>query len=278
MNIINRNRQSEEPIGMFDSGVGGISVWKELVKLLPSESVVYFADSGNCPYGPKPQEAVISLCDKIVRFLLSETCKIIVVACNTATSAAIDYLRKTFAGINFVGMEPAIKPAALNSQTGSIGILATEGTLKGRLFNETKARFASNVNVDIRVGEGLVELIEQGKTGTPEAEALLRKYIESMLVDRIDHLVLGCTHYPFLIDNIRKIAGNELLVLDPAPAIAIRTKQLLEEQNLVNNTGLDANYRFYSSGDISVLQRMLKQNIPEMYLQKISEITGNIKL
>lgn len=260
--------KSSKPIGMFDSGVGGLSVWKEVAKLLPAENIVYFADSGNCPYGTKSKEEIIALCDKISDFLLTEGCKIIVVACNTATSAAIDYLRAKFTHISFVGMEPAIKPAALNSQTGSIGILATAGTLKGRLFNDTKARFASNVKVDIQVGEGLVELVEQGKTGTPQAEVLLRKYIEPMLADNIDHLVLGCTHYPFLIEDIRKIAGEKLILLDPAKAIAQRVKQLLTEQGLINVTNDAAKYSFYSSGSSQVMRNLLSTLGVSNYLLK----------
>ena len=244
-------------IGMFDSGVGGLSVWRELVKLLPAESVIYFADSANYPYGPKPKDEVVELCNKITRFLLSKKCKIIVVACNTATSAAIDYLRGVYPNISFIGMEPAIKPAALNSHTGSIGILATAGTLKGKLFNETKARFASNVKVDIQIGDGLVELVEEGKTNTPEAEELLRKYIEPMLADHIDHLVLGCTHYPFLTSDIRKIAGDNLTIVDPASAIAQRVKQLLAEQNLLNTSTYKPDYFFYSSGDTIILQQII---------------------
>ena len=251
------NKSAEAPIGVFDSGVGGLSVWKELVKLLPRESIIYFADAKNCPYGPKQQEEIIGFSDAIVRFLLSGNCKIIVVACNTATAAAIEYLRKTYPDISFVGMEPAIKPAALNSQTGSIGILATAGTLKGKLFNETKSRFASNVEVHMQVGDGLVELVEQGKAGTPEAENLLRKYIEPMMESNIDHLVLGCTHYPFLADDIRKIAGNRLTIIDPAPAVAHRVKQLLEEQDIMNESTDVPRYEFYTSGNVDVLNKML---------------------
>lgn len=251
------NNNPNAPIGMFDSGVGGLSVWREVVKLLPAESVLYFADNANCPYGPKPQDEIIKLSDNIVRFFIEKGCKLIVVACNTATSAAIDYLRKTYEGIEIVGMEPAIKPAALNSKTGSIGILATAGTLKGRLFNETKARFASNVNVDIRVGKGLVELVEKGMVGTLEAEALLRRYIEPMLEDNIDHLVLGCTHYPFLADDIRKISGDNLVLLDPAYAIAQRVEQLLIQHFLLNPGKKSAKYSFYASGDTEVMQQML---------------------
>ncbi len=247
------------PIGVFDSGVGGLSVWRELVKLMPNEDVIYVADSANCPYGNKSQDEVIALSDRIVSFLLAKGCKLIVVACNTATAAAIDYLRAHYS-IPFVGMEPAVKPAALSSKTGAVGILATAGTFKGRLFNETKERFASDVKVIEQVGEGLVDAVENGTTDSAETKQLLQSYIQPMLDANVDHLVLGCTHYPFLIPQIKEIAKDRIVILDPAPAVAKHTKHLLEENELDNKDKEKTPfYSFYSTGDPATLKRMLEE-------------------
>ena len=173
----------------------------ELLRKCP-ESFVYFADSANCPYGPKPQSEVIELSDCITRFLLEQGCKLVVVACNTATAAAIEHLRSNFK-IPFIGMEPAIKPASLNSKTKSIGVLATAGTFKGKLYIETSKKYASDLNVCYQVGEGLVELVEAGKADSPEAAELLHRYVDPMVDCNIDHLVLGCAHYPFLMNSCR---------------------------------------------------------------------------
>lgn len=245
------------PIGVFDSGIGGLSVWRELVKLMPNEDIVYVADSASCPYGNKSQERVIELSDRIVRFLLEKGCKLIVIACNTATAAAIDYLRKSYS-IPFVGMEPAVKPAALSSKTGVVGILATAGTFKGRLFNETKDRFASDVKIIEQIGEGLVEIVENGKTASENAKQLLQSYIQPMLDAKVDHLVLGCTHYPFLIPQIKEIVKDRMAILDPAPAVAKRVKYLLKKGGL-DSKGRSKTpaYSFYSTGSTMALQRML---------------------
>jgi glutamate racemase len=224
-----------------------LSVWREVVKLLPHEHTVYYADSAYCPYGQKPPAQIIERCDRIVDFLTrQQPCKLIVVACNTATAAAIDHLRATYP-LPFVGMEPAVKPAALHSVTGVVGVLATQGTFKGRLYQETLERFAGDVQIIEQPGDGLVELVERGATDGEEAQALLEKYIRPMLHARIDHLVLGCTHYPFLIPAIRKITGDRVTILDPAPAVAQRVKSLLAQNNLLNNSGEEARHAFFSS-------------------------------
>ncbi|MCL2132709.1 MAG: glutamate racemase, partial [Bacteroidales bacterium] len=187
----------QAPVGLFDSGVGGLSVWRELSRLLPFEHTVYYADTAFCPYGPKRKEEIIARAVHISDFLLAKQVKLIVAACNTATAAAIDYLRKHYE-IPFVGMEPALKPAALLSKSGVVGVLATQGTFKGRLYHETAERFAANTVIIEQCGDGLVELIEAGKINTPEMEALLHKYIDPMIAAGADYIVLGCTHYPFL--------------------------------------------------------------------------------
>jgi glutamate racemase len=247
------------PIGLFDSGVGGLSVWREVVKLLPREHTVYYADSAYCPYGQKQPDEIIERCDHITDFLtVQQQCKLIVVACNTATAAAIDHLRAAYS-LPFAGIEPAVKPAALHSVTGVVGVLATQGTFKGRLYHETLERFAGHVQIIEQPGDGLVELVESGATDSEEAHALLEKYIRPMLHANIDHLVLGCTHYPFLIPAIRKITGDRVTIIDPAPAVAQRVKFLLAQHHLFNTSGEEARHEFFSGGDLETLRRLMKR-------------------
>ena len=217
-------------IGVFDSGSGGLSVWKELVKIMPSEDYYYISDSAYCPYGPKTKEMIVKRATAISDFLIERGSEIIVVACNTATAAAISELRQTF-DIPFVGMEPAVKPAAAFTKTGVIGVLATQGTFKGKLYLTTSELYARRKHVKIveKVGEGLVELVESGKTDTTEAEQLVKKYIDPMLEEGADCVVLGCTHYPFLEKVIRKVASDRLNIVNPAPAVAKRARNLLEK-------------------------------------------------
>ncbi|MDR3134458.1 MAG: glutamate racemase [Prevotellaceae bacterium] len=251
--------RSSAPIGLFDSGVGGLSVWREVVKLLPHEHTAYYADSAYCPYGQKQPGEIIERSSHIMDFLIGQQqCKLIVVACNTATAAAIDYLRATYP-LPFVGMEPAVKPAALHSVTGVVGVLATQGTFKGRLYHETLERFAGHIQILEQPGDGLVELVESGHAGSKEAQRLLEKYIRPMLRANIDHLVLGCTHYPFLIPAIRKITGDRITILNPAPAVAQRVKFLLSQNNLLNASGDEARHEFFSSGDLKTLRQLLQQ-------------------
>lgn len=246
----------EQPIGIFDSGVGGLSVWLELQKQLPNENYVYFADSKNCPYGSKTENVIAQLATAITQFLINKHCKLIIVACNTATAAAIQQLRSQFK-VPFVGMEPAIKPAALNTKTGVIGILATEGTFKGNHYKETSAKFASNIGTITQAGIGLVELVENNKTQSDEAIELLKKYINPMLNKNADKIVLGCTHYPFFNDSLNKIIPPSVEIINPAPAIALRTQQLLQENKLFNLQTKKGVSMFYSSGNTEVLQQLL---------------------
>ena len=251
--------QDLRPIGVFDSGAGGLSVLQGLIQELPNESFIYYADSANCPYGSKPQERIIALSAKIADFLIAKNCKLIVVACNTATAAAIDWLRDNYS-ISFVGMEPAVKPAAINSKSKSIGVLATAGTFKGRLYNETSRKYASNINVCYQIGEGLVELVEQGKQNSSEAVDLLSKYLQPMLDCNIDQLVLGCTHYPFFIPLLRKLLPPSVEIIDPSPAVAKQTARLLWENNLLGtSTRKNQYFSFFSSGNTLVLKKMVEE-------------------
>lgn len=249
--------QKTFPIGVFDSGFGGISVWNEIIKLLPNESTIYYADSKNCPYGSKSQNEIIKLAENITEFLLSKSCKIIVVACNTATAAAIDYLRNKY-DVIFIGMEPAVKPAAMQSKTGNIGILATKGTFEGRLFKETSQKYTDGINVHIQVGEGLVEKVEQGKENEDETVELLKKYIQPMLDKNIDQLVLGCTHYPFLSASIEKITNGQVKLVNPAYAVALQTQRQLAENNLLCDENLNSTHTFFlNGGDNKVLKKLV---------------------
>lgn len=253
---------NNKPIGIFDSGVGGLSVWKEIVKTLPNESIIYYADSANCPYGPKSIETIQELSLRIVNFLLEQDCKLIIVACNTATAAAISMLRTKF-DIPFIGLEPAVKPAAENTKTGKIGILATEGTFKGDHYKKTSHEFANGLDIYTQVGDGLVDLVENDKVDTDNALKLLKSYINPMLNDNVDNIVLGCTHYPFLCDTIKKIEGaNKINFINPAPAVAVQTKRIISGMECENKSPF---YKFYSNSNINILKTIYsKIALPEL--------------
>ena len=241
-------------VGVYDSGVGGLSVWRELVKLMPDEDYVYFSDAAHCPYGPKDPSYVVERACAVTDFLIDKGCSLIVVACNTATAAAISYLRSHY-DIPFVGMEPAIKPAILHSRSGVVGVLATAGTFKGKLYLNTLARFSGNVKVIQRVGEGLVETVEKGVLDGPEVEALVRRCIDPMLEAGADHIVLGCTHYPFLQPVIERLAGPGVTIVNPAPAVARQAQRLLNKK--VEPSQREGSTEFCSSSeDLSVLLRL----------------------
>lgn len=243
------------PIGLFDSGIGGTSIWKEIHQLLPYENTIYLADSKNAPYGKKTKEEIINLCFKNVDFLLEQKCKLIVVACNTATTNAIKELRAKY-NIPFIGIEPAIKPAANLSETQTIGILATKGTLNSELFNRQVENY-SNIKILEQVGYGLVELIENGKIGSQEMKNLLKLYLRPMIAANIDYLVLGCSHYPYLIPEIKKILPEHIKIIDSGQAVAKQTKTILEKTNLINTSSENSEPIFYTNSDATVLKNIL---------------------
>ena len=249
-------------IGVYDSGVGGLSVWKELLQVLPQENYIYVSDAGFCPYGPKSKEEIKNRAIAVTDYLIANGADIIVVACNTATAAAIEYLRGHYS-IPFVGMEPAVKPAAINTRTGAIGVLATRGTFKGELYLRTLHKFASNAKVIEQVGEGLVELVESGDVDSTKARALIGKYIIPMLEENVDHIVLGCTHYPFLEKIVREFSGEGVEIVNPAPAVARRVAQVLEGKKVAegNDTvGKRLTGHFLTTGDnLPVMERMVKE-------------------
>lgn len=218
-------------IGIFDSGSGGLSVFREIIKLLPEESYVYYADNANCPYGEKSLPFIQDRSRAITEFLLSRGARIIVVACNTATAAAITTLRNEYP-VRFIGMEPAVKPAALSSQTGVIGVLATAGTLKGSKYLTTKGIYEDDVRIVEHVGQGFVELVEAGILDGPVAEETVRRSLRPLLDAGADRIVLGCTHYPFLRNVIQRIAGPDVRIIDPAPAVARHLVDVMGEEGL----------------------------------------------
>lgn len=257
----------KQPIGIFDSGIGGTSIWKEVIKLLPNENTIYLADSKNAPYGEKSTEEIISLCIKNTELLISKGCKLIIVACNTATTNAIGYLRNNYT-IPFIGIEPAIKPAALLSKTGAIGILATKGTLASELFEKTTANYTKNITTIEQDGEGLVQLIENGELNSYKLNELLISYLKPMLNYNIDHLVLGCTHYPYLIPQIQNIVGDNVKIIDSGEAVAKQTKAILKKHNLIASQK-KSNHLFYTNIKTNVLSETLSNVIATFTVEKL---------
>jgi len=253
------------PIGIFDSGVGGTSIWKEIHSLLPNENTIYLADSKHAPYGNKSKEKILELSIKNTELLLKKDCKLIIVACNTATTNAIKILRKTYS-IPFIGIEPAIKPAALNTKTKTIGVLATKGTLTSELFHKTTNLFAEGITVLEQVGEGIVPLIESGKTNSQEMKEILQKYLNPLLKANIDYLVLGCTHYPYLIPLLVEALPNHIKIIDSGEAVAKQTKTILEEYGLLNSEEISSNNQFYTNSNTEVMASLLKNDYNVEYL------------
>ena len=250
-------------IGIFDSGAGGLSVFREIYKLLPEEKFVYYSDNANCPYGEKSREYIIDRAREITDFLLKKGADIIVVACNTATAAAISTLRNEF-DIPFIGMEPAIKPAALSTRTGVIGVLATAGTLKADKYLLNRGRWAENVRIVEHVGKGFVELVESGDTASEAAGKTVRESLKPLLDEGADKIVLGCTHYPFLSGIIRKVAQElyperDVEIIDPAPAVARHLVEVMEAEGLIKTEDKAYSISLLSSGDDSCLKETYKK-------------------
>lgn len=241
-------------IGVFDSGEGGLSVLKEITRLLPEAEYVYYSDNAHCPYGEKSPEHIQDRARAITERLLKEGADVIVVACNTATAAAISVLRSEYSNassqevrdkvreltggrhdhICFIGMEPAVKPAALGTRTGVVGVLATAGTLKGSKYLKTKESVDDQVNVFEHVGRGFVELVEEGRLSGSEAEDVVKASLGPLLSAGADIIVLGCTHYPFLLPVLQKVAGPDIRFIDPAPAVARQLVHVLERDGMLS--------------------------------------------
>jgi len=233
------------PVGFFDSGIGGVCILDAFKETCPFESTVYIADSSNCPYGSKTRDEVLRLSRMHAMRLRKEWgCKMVVVACNTATAAAIDELRRESPDFPYVGIEPAVKPAALSSRTGVVGVLATEGTFNGRLYRETKEKFAKDVTVIATVADEFVEMVERGETSGEAAEEKVLRRIEPLIASGCDSIVLGCTHFPHLKPLIEKVVAGRAAVVDPSRAVARRAKAVLEERGLLAPDGAKPTHVF----------------------------------
>ncbi len=255
---------SDRPIGIFDSGVGGLSVLRAIRQQLPHEALIYLADQAHVPYGSRSLAEVRQFALGITRYLLSQGAKIIVVACNTASAAALYALREAFPEVPFVGMEPAVKPAAEQTLSGVVGVLATPATFQGALYASVVERFAQGVTLLQDTCPGLVAQIEAGELNTPETQHILEKALQPMLAQGIDTVVLGCTHYPFVIPLIQQIVGSRVRVIDPAPAVARQVGRVLESLGLRRLPGeTQPSARFLTSGDPLHLQTMLSRLLGE---------------
>ena len=215
-------------VGFFDSGVGGRCVLEAFRRLCPDEPTVYVADSENCPYGNKPPEEIVRLSKRIAADLIGRGCEVVVVACNTATAAAIDELRSEWPDVPFVGMEPAVKPAALGSKSGVVGVLATRGTFNGRLYRETSSRVADAVRIIECVADEFVDLVERGVVLGVEAEDAVRRRLEPLIAAGADRIVLGCTHFPHLKHLMENVADGRAEIVDPSDAVARRIVEVLD--------------------------------------------------
>lgn len=236
------------PIGIFDSGLGGISVWQALHDALPEESLIYLGDGARCPYGARSLDEVRDFTFEAVERLLAEDCKMIVLACNTATAVAIKELRECYPNIPFVGLEPAVKPAALTTKSGVIGVLATKRSLEGDHFRRAEEKYGAEVRILKAVGEGFVEAVENNEEQSPETETLVRRVVEPLVEQGVDKLVLGCTHYPFLRSVIERVAGDGVEIIDSSEAVARRVANLLDENGIRAEAGV-AEYRFLTFAD-----------------------------
>lgn len=236
-------------IGVFDSGVGGLTVLREVIRQLPAWDTLYLADSAHCPYGPRPPEEIQRLSEGIARFLLQRGARCIVVACNTASAAALTYLRERFPGVPFVGMVPAVKPAVALTKSGKVGVLATPATLGGRLLGEVVGRYAGGVRVVSRACPGLVERIEEGDLEGPATEALVRRYVEPLVREGVDVIALGCTHYPFVAPLIQRVAGPAVRLLDPSEAVARQVGRVLAGEQ----AGGQGRHTFLTTGEPRLL-------------------------
>ena len=246
----------DAPIAIFDSGVGGLSVWRQVVHHLPAESVLYLADQAHVPYGNRSATEIQGFCLALADHLVAEGCKAIVVACNTASAVALQPLRRRFPQLPILGLEPAVKPAVALTRSGVVGVMATPATFQGDLYRATVGRHAADVTVVEQVCIGLADLVEQGALEGPECDALLQRFLEPMLAAGADTIVLGCTHYPFVIEAIRRLVGPSLAVLDPAPAVARHLGSVLQRQGLARREAAPAaGHRFCTTGDPQAFDR-----------------------
>ena len=265
------------PIGVFDSGVGGLSVWREIVRLLPHEAMLYLADQAHVPYGPRPVAEVAALTHAAVAWMLAQGAKLIVIACNTASAAALNSLRQRWPEVAIVGMEPAVKPASQATKTGHVAVLATPGTLRASRFSHLVQRFANGVHVHTLMGTGLVEMVERQDIQGPEVEEAIRQALSPVQDIPIDHLVLGCTHFPFLAQSLHAVLGDDVALVDPSPAVARQTKRVLAQHHLQRNETQPGSWRFVTTGGLeafrastnALLGDLLEMNTRQITFQQI---------
>ena len=247
------------PIGVYDSGVGGLSVLRAIHSKLPLDTTLYFADQAKVPYGERPLEEVRTLAEGVTRMMMDEGAKLIVIACNTASAAALKHLRALYPEFPFVGMEPAVKPAAEQTLTGKVGVLATPAAFQGELYASVVERFAKDVQIFQATCPGLVKQIERGYLNTYLTRNILQQALQPMLAEGVDTLVMGCTHFPFVIPLIQEIAGETVRIIDPAPAIARQTERVLIQQYLLRTSSAKLSHRYLTSGDPTRFSRLLEQ-------------------
>lgn len=247
-------------IGMFDSGLGGLSVWRELVRQLPHEPVLYLADRAFCPYGERSHAEIQDRCERIAHYLENQGVKLMLIACNTATSAAARYLRERLS-MPVVGIEPALKPAARLSRSRRVGVLATRATLSGEKFGDLVDRFGEDVIIYPRCGEGWVELVEDGELSGPKAEAIVRAVLEPLLEKEVDQIVLGCTHYPFLLELIQQVVAGRAQIIDPAEAVCRQVVRKMEEHQLYSTSANGAHHRFVTTEDCMGMRHFLMNTL-----------------
>ena len=254
---MNKKPSAASPIGIYDSGVGGLTVLRAVRELLPHEDLLYFADQAKVPYGNRPLEEVRALAEGVTRYLMERGAKLIVVACNTASAAALKHLRALYPDFPFVGMEPAVKPAAEQTLSGKVGVLATPSTFQGEMYASVIERFAKDVQVFQATCPGLVKQIEKGYLITPKTRRILEEALKPMMKEGVDTLVMGCTHFPFVIPLIREVAGEDVRVIDPAPAVARQVKRVLEAGGLLRTGDSAGKTVFLTSAEAGKLEDLL---------------------
>lgn len=270
----------KRPIAMLDSGVGGLSILREVRQQLPNEDVLYLADQGHVPYGPRHREQIRRFTHAITRFFLERRAKTIVVACNAASAASLYYLRETFPDIPFVGMEPAVKPAAEQTRNGVIGVITTEATYQGELFASVTERFTSGVDVVTQVCPEFVTLVEAGKFDTPETRKAARHYLQPLLDSGIDQLVLGCTHFPFLTPVLQDIIGPDIQIIDPSPAVARQTGRIIGKmRNAKDHPG---QVSYFTTGDpakfLTIVRELMDEPVFEQQVIPLKWLDDNTLL
>lgn len=266
------------PIGMMDSGVGGLSILREMRRQLPNEDIVYFADQGHVPYGPRSHDEIVQFLVGITHFFQKHDAKVIVIACNTASAAGLHELRSLFPEITYVGMEPAVKPAAEHTRRGVIGVIATKVTSQSALFASVVDRFAQDVDVVTQVCPDFVTLVEEGDLDSPRAREIAEDYLRPLKDAGIDELVIGCTHFSFLIPLLREVTGPEVEIVDPSPAIARQTGRVIEAcRNTSDHVGM---VQYYTSGDpqayLTVASRLVDERIELSQIHATSWQNGEI--